>query len=146
MCNSIIVSTTSGQNLSALPTDLFQFRPPTEDDQTFARQYLKYPHIWYLSGRDGGCSCHFRHLLAESSDLGFRGPEEWWDEDTDEVESTQAVYDTFKSLVESNERVDLINAWNDKMTENWQSIEISLTVVTRESFRFFENFRFEINP
>jgi len=144
MCNTIYLSTTSNQDLSALSGSYFQIVQPTTEEVEFAEKYLRYAHVWALLGPHGGCSCHFRHLLAESSDLGFRDLEEWWDEDNDHVISTRAVYDSFKSLVDRGEKLDLINAWEFHMTDDWECIDVSLAGVTRETFRFFEDFRFEL--
>ncbi len=144
MCNTIYLSTTSNQDLSALSGSFFQIAQPTTEELEFAREYLRYPHVWSLLGPHGDCSCHFRHLMVESSSLGFGGREDWFGEDDDDVNATQAVYDTFKILVDSGEKIDLIDGWNHEMTDDWESIDVSLAEVTRDTFRFFEDFRFEL--
>ena len=141
MCYVIYLSTTSEEALDDLPRDLCRFAPVTDADDMELVELLAHPQRWYLESRYGGCSCHFRHLGGES-DMCFDPPEEWCPEDDDDVESTAAVYDFLARIVESGHKLDIISAWNGTSPQEIKDLPVSLHAVPRDSFRFFENYRF----
>jgi hypothetical protein len=141
MCYTIFLSTTSAEALDALPYELYQFVRTTEKEDQTIGDLIKYPHRWYLTGQYGGCSCHFRHL-GEGSDMYFSPPEDWSPEDADDIESTGAVYDALAHIVTSGHRLDLVDMWNGTDPADIRDLPISLSNVSRDAFRFFENHRF----
>lgn len=144
MCYTIFLSTTSPEALDALPSHLYQFSRPTEAEVKAIGGLLKHPYHWYLTGPYGGCSCHFRHL-GEGSHMYFSAPEDWDPEDAEEIESTMAVYDALAHILASGNALDLIDLWNGMGPEGVKDLPVSLRDVTRERFRFFENYRFVLS-
>jgi hypothetical protein len=52
------------------------------------------------------------------------------------------VYDVFKRIVAEGHRIDVLDSWNGEDLEKIRSIEVPLSTVPRDAFRFFEGFRF----
>lgn len=146
MCHVIHVSTTSLEDFLQLPTDHYRFEQPDEATDKESLGLLKHPNKWYLSGRHGGCSCHFRHFHGFGLVSDFWPPKDWYPEDDDEIEATAAVYDVFARIVAEGHQLDMLDTWNDEGLDSVVSISVSLSQVPRESFRFFENYRFEMVP
>ena len=153
MCYSVYVSTTSDEDLSVLPPGHFHFVPvegttfslgETTYDDTEALAWLTYPHKWYLSGRHGGCSCHFRHWDSGQVEPTFERPVDWFPEDQDDVDSTNALYDELARIVQAGHQVDLIDTWNSENLENASSLTLSMSALPRDAFRFFLNVRFDL--
>ncbi|MFI5387579.1 MAG: hypothetical protein ACHQ50_15835 [Fimbriimonadales bacterium] len=145
MCYSIYISTTTDEDLAALPSTLFRFERDPEAETPAMRDLLAHPHRWFLTGQGGGCSCHFRHVMGES-DFGFGPPVDWYPEDEDDVESTHAVYEVFARVVNSGHQVDVVDMWSDMMPQYVDPMEVSLSQVPAESFRFFDGKRFILRP
>jgi hypothetical protein len=136
MCYVIYLSTTSDEDFRALAETQFSLYR-AED----APDVLYHPHRWYLECQYGGCSCHFRHL-HESAEMCFGPPEDCPPEDDDDIEATAAVYDLIKRLVQSGHGVDLVDTWSDELRSPTPTLEVSLSKVARESFRFFHGYHF----
>ena len=79
-------------------------------------------------------------------DLGFGHPVDWFPEDDDDIESTSAFYNFMAHLVWQGYKFDLIDLLEQSGPECIRQLVVSLSEVPRESFRFFENYRFEIVP
>lgn len=146
MCYEIYVSTNSPEDLGMLSRNLFRFGQPDEEREAGPIAMLSYPNKWYLSGRYGGCSCHFRHLSIWSESLGFGAPEDWFPEEVEEVESTAAAYDLFSRLVAEGWSLEALDTSSGANLGDMKSMKVSMGEVPRDSFRFFENFRFEFTP
>lgn len=149
MCYSVFISTTSAEDFSLLPTSLYRFEIPDNDSDAEPLGVLKHPHKWYLASRYGGCSCHYRHESADNtSETGpsqtFGPPEDWCPEDAEYVESTAAVYDVFQRVIAEGNQLDALDIWNGADVGIVRAINVSLARTPRESFRFFENHRFEL--
>lgn len=143
MCYSIYLSTTSQEDLSRLPSTLYNFLPLTEDDEPDIIHLLDYSARWYLQCQYGGCSCHFRHL-AVGSDMDFAPPEDWFPEDSEDIEATQAVYDVLAGILADGHQVDLMDVWSDAQPEEITVLDVSLSEVQQDTFRFFENHKFNL--
>ncbi len=143
MCYLIYISTTSKEDLSALPSKLYRFLPVTEDNDPDIINLLAHPMRWYLQCQYGGCSCHFRHL-STSNGLDFAPPEDWAPEDADDIESTKAVYHVLLGMLADGHKVDLIDLWNNTKPEAISALDVSLSEVDQDSFRFFENHKFNL--
>ena len=85
MCYMAIVSTTSEADLTTLNTPLVQFSRNVNAIPEAA--LLRYPNKWFLGSKDG-CSCAFRHLDQNATDLGFSEPVDWWEEDQEDIDAT----------------------------------------------------------
>jgi hypothetical protein len=143
VCYSIYLSTTSGEDLTTLSATLFSFERVAEADKDFLAPY---PHCWRLIGEGGGCSCHFRHTGVEGTDLEFRHPEGWAPEDEDEIAATLAVYDVFAGILAAGHELEVADLWEGTPPEVAQTVEVSLSQVPPNSFRFFEDHRFILKP
>src|SRR5579862_3037159 len=99
MCYLIHVSTSSTEDFSQLPTDLYRFEHANQQCDEEPLKLLKHSNKWFLSCRYGGCSCHYRHLECVGRDPESGPPEDWFPEDDDDIESTAAVYDVFARVI-----------------------------------------------
>ncbi|KAA3646860.1 MAG: hypothetical protein DWP95_03395 [Proteobacteria bacterium] len=138
----IVLSTTSPQDLTQYNTDLLTFE--RELTSLAIDNELTYPERWFV-GSKHGCSCGFRNLSTSSIDLGFGVPEDWYPEETDDIEATIEFYLVIKKLLSEAHQVDCIDAWDN---QDDQSSLLGTTVVNMNSvepneFRFFENHKFE---
>lgn len=145
MCYVVYLSTTFAEDLGTPGGGLFNLIPVDDDDAEEAIDLLSFPNRWYLESKHGGCSCHFRHWCEVNGDE-FGPPEEWFPEDMEDVEATQAFYDLVSGLVSGGHFVDLVDAWSMTPKEKIRTLDVSLSEVKREAFRFFENARFVIRP
>jgi hypothetical protein len=143
MCYLIYLSTTSQEDLSRLPSKLYYFRPLTEEDDPAIINLLDNPVRWYLECQYGGCSCHFRHLDG-GSETDFFPPADWMPEDADDIEATKAVYDVLARLLAEGHKVDLVDIWENTPPEAITVLDVSLSEVDRDSFRFFEHRKFTL--
>jgi hypothetical protein len=145
MCHSIYFSTTSDEDLTLLPQDLFIIYRAYHEYNTDELSVLRYPQTWHLVCQYGGCSCHFRHVLKYSPELRYFSPVEYWcPEDDDDVESTSAIYDVFVRLVSEGHSVDVLDIWEGDEVTSITSITVSVSEVPRDAFRFFDGVRFEL--
>ena len=142
MCYMTLLSTTSDANLTLGNNDLVRFSQtlPGIPEEI----YLRFKNKWYI-GSQSGCSCEFRHLYIGSVELGFGLPEDWYPEGPHQIEATLQVIATIRSLVDSGESVECIDAWahgEAAPTAIAGEIEVNLSELSDEAFRFFENHRF----
>ena len=144
MCYLVMVSTTSEADLAALNTPLVLFSKDVSAIPEAA--FLRYPNKWFLGSKDG-CSCGFRHLDQNATDLGFSEPVDWWEEDQEDVDATLQVVEAFYKILHGGDKLDCIDAWaNDsKEPKNLAGdLVVDLNEVGAKSFRFFEGYRFEL--
>ncbi len=142
ICYITLLSTTSENDLTINNNELVQFS--SELPGIPEEKYLNFKNKWYI-GSKSGCSCDFRHLYVGSVDLGFGEPEDWYPEETSNMEATHQVTAVIRELVEKGELVDCIDAWAHGQKEAAPlsgNIDVNLAKVNNSSFRFFENHRF----
>ncbi len=144
MCFTIYLSTTSGEDLSLLPSKLYQFIPLTMEYSADIIKRLDYPNPWFLVGQYGSCSCQFRHLI-ELNDMWFGPPKDWCPEDPEDIEATKAVYQIFAKLVADGHSIDLIGLWSGREQAPLTNMTVSLSEIGEDSFRFFENYKFNLH-
>jgi hypothetical protein len=145
MCYTVFVSTDSDLDLGALPSAEFIFAPASDADIASLEGLMKHRNVWYLSGKYGGCSCHFRHL-TRGSDWEFSEVVDWHPEDEEDVNSTQEVFDALAGIVLAGCSVDIVDLWANERPEDMRQFVVKLSEVDRCAFRFFENSRFELVP
>lgn len=164
MCYSVYLSTTCEDDLSllkyedftlesiALSNELDDMGDMDNSEEAQLLRLLTYSNYWYLSGKYGGCSCHFRHDGSLDLPEGFEGqkpsfgsPEDWRHEDEEDVESTKVVYDWLTSMLSVGHSIDLIDWWTDSNPEKLQIFDVKLQDVPREEFRFFGNGKFNLS-
>jgi hypothetical protein len=158
MCYVIYLSTTSDEDLGLLPQDDYIISRPTEADPPAILALLSHPNQWVMLCRYGGCSCHFRHssrgwLPGAKSGTGveaslpyFSPVEDWSPEDDDDVDATARVYDLVSRVVAEGHSMDLIDVLEGVVREEIRTLDVSLGSISRESFRFFENYKFVFAP
>ena len=148
MCCTIYLSTTSQLDLSTLASSNLTLTRVSEADDMNMLALLSHMNQWHLSGKHGGCSCHFRHTLqnwtnAEIIDIPiFQPPQDWCLEDQEDVESTKAAYDLFSVLLGQGDQIDLIDYWNGTEPDEMENLLVKLCDVPRDHFRFFEDYKF----
>ncbi len=141
MCYMILLSTDSDEDLSKHNVELVQY---TRDMPGLAEEaYVKYPNQWFVESRHG-CSCGFRHLHVSSIDIGFGLPEDWFPEESDDIESTLIFVNTVKELLALEAKVDCIDAWDnqDDSCDLSGIINVDLNSMKEGVFRFYENHHF----
>jgi hypothetical protein len=143
MCFLIYLSTTSPEDLRLLPSKLYHLLPLSKEDDPAIANLLENPSQWFIECQYGGCSCHFRHLMT-GGDLWFSPPEDWFPEDADDIEATKAVYDLLSKMLAEGHKVDLVDVWVGTKPEAITERDVSLSEVDRDSFRFFENRKFNL--
>ena len=140
MCYSLILSTTSDEDLAERSSELVHFSRDLPGIVEESR--LQYPAVWYV-GSKSGCSCTFRHL--HSPDLGFGEPEDWYPEQADEIEATLRLIKIIRELVERGFCVDCFDAWAEEGSSSAPAgrISVDLGAVPNEAFRLIENHYFD---
>jgi hypothetical protein len=140
MCYELILSTTSDADLSQFNDDGLRFDNSYPDRASFA--HLLYPHKWYIGSRTG-CSCAFRHLYEPEH--GFGAPEAWFVEGPADIEATLKFIRLVRSLIAKGERVDCVDLWagSDVAPHPPISMNVDLSQIREEEFRFFENYHFD---
>ena len=146
MCYEIYLSTTSPRDLGTAGDGVICLERWEEADPDQAVSLLQYPHRWYLSIRPGECSCPFRHWQEIDGELYPAMESESPDEFAEELAATARAFDLFADIVSAGERLDLVDIWKDTALEEMRSKALSIQAVSRENFRFLENFRLEFTP
>jgi hypothetical protein len=96
-------------------------------------------------GAHTGCSCGFRHIVAQQPVPYFDGmfPEE--DEDPKDRESTAALIVLLKSLLAPGESLTVYPVWFDSKAEPpLGTIHLRADELSAETFFFVEQFLYEI--
>ena len=138
MCYALILSTTSGTDLSRFNSEEIRFDKNIPD--RLPSQHLLYANQWYVGSRTG-CSCSFRHLYGP--EFEFSAPEDWFPEEKADIEATLSFIHLIRSLANKGEHVDCIDAWEGDHTEALHLRPVNLNQVRDEEFRFFENHHFD---
>ena len=137
MCYTVLLSTTSDEDLSARNTHRLRFS--TERLDVAAAQTLKFPHQWHV-GSASVCSCSFRHL--HDAELGFGEPVEWFREEPEHIAATLEFIDVVRRLAENGDSVDCIDVWAGDPPRPLVARDVDLRSVDDRAFRFFENVHF----
>ncbi len=141
MCNLVYFSTTSAEDFLLIESDDFSIERPEADQFGSDLGALAYSNRWLLICQYGGCSCHFRHVIEPGE---FTEPQDWSPEDDDDVEATKSAYDFFARIVMEGHFLDIIDVWPGADTASFPTFDVPLSSVSRDTFRFFENCRFEV--
>jgi hypothetical protein len=139
MCYLVYISTDFEGDLSQHNSALISFEKDFTSADTEIIDLLHYKYRWYV-GSKAGCSCTFRHL--SSIELGFGEPVYWYEESSDEIEATKIFYDEISSLISQGNKVDCIEIWAGTKKDQIKRLEVDLSSVPRDAFRFFENHHF----
>jgi hypothetical protein len=140
MCYALLLSTTSGDDLSQFNSETLRFDHTIPENLSFNN--LLYPNKWYVGSRTG-CSCSFRHLYGPEFEFGI--PEDWFPEEKSDVEATLKFIRLVRSLLSKGARVDCIDRWagSDAEAVNVPLLPVNLNQIQDEEFRFFENHHFD---
>jgi hypothetical protein len=141
MCNELMLSTTSEEDLTAHNNELVQFSAELRAIADVSS--LKYPRKWYIGSRSG-CSCSFRHWLRDNGEPEFGEPEDWREENPADIAATLQVIAIIRGLVVQQESVDCLDVWNpqEALPTVTNQREVALGAVSDREFRFFENYHF----
>jgi hypothetical protein len=143
MCYELILSTTSGDDLARFNDEGIRFDNSPPDHPSFS--HLLYSNKWFIGSRTG-CSCSFRHV--HEPEQGFGVPEEWFLENPADIEATLKLIRLVRSLIARGERVDCVDLWagSDASPGTPPRMDVDLSRVRDEEFRFFENYHFDFVP
>lgn len=137
----LLLSTDSKENLAVHNCELLSFSralPGLSEEPL-----LQHKEKWFV-GSKSGCSCSFRHLYVGSVELGFGEPEEWYPEESEDIQATLKFIGIVRELVSDGASVECIDAWSHgaELANLAGSIEVNLFELSNSQFRFFENHRF----
>jgi hypothetical protein len=76
-------------------------------------------------------------------DLGFSLPESWYPENEIDVEATKRFESVVRSLVANGHKVDCVDRWEGATTFDIDTLNVEITKLPEDYFRFIENYRFE---
>jgi len=140
MCYALLLSTTSGDDLTQYNTEALWFETTIPD--ILSTHDLLYPNQWYVRSRTG-CSCSFRHLYGPQFEFGF--PEDWFPEEKADIEATLLFIRLVRSLLSKGACVDCIDLWagSDAGDVDAPLLPVNLAQIRDEEFRFFENHHFD---
>ena len=140
MCYELSISTTSNIDLSQFNDERILFDNSHPERPSF--NHLRYPNKWYIGSRTG-CSCSFRHLYEPEH--GFGTPEDWFLEQPSDIEATLKFIRLVKALIAKGERVDCVDLWagSNPSTGSPVHMNVNLSRIRDEEFRFFENYHFD---
>jgi len=141
MCYRVYISTDSDEDLSKRNSELVRFEKVTDPNADSCTRLLDFPNKWYV-GSKSGCSCTFRHLKL--GDLEFGEPEDWYEEEQDELDATRELYSTLVYLMSLGHKVDLVDQWHGALREDITTLDVSLADVSESAFRMFENHKFRL--
>jgi hypothetical protein len=141
MCYSVYISTDSPENLSSKNTELLLLKKVGSKTEDSSISLLSYPNIWY-AGSHHQCSCGFRHIMSE--ELGFSEPVDWYEEESKDIEATKQFYRIIKEQIDRGFKIDIVDKWEGTELNSIKRLEVNLSQVSENEFRFFENYLFEI--
>jgi len=140
MCYCVLLSTTADKDLSEHNVPPYVvFQRDLSHCESGAAEALRYPRKWFV-GIKSACSCTFRHLSAVH--LGFAAPEDWCPEEPEEIEATGQFYDVVAGLLSAGKKVDCVSRWAGSPKNAIKHLDVDLSSVPRDTFRFFENHHF----
>ena len=139
MCYLVYISTDFEGDLSRHNSALIRFEKDFSNCAPEVMDLLLYKYFWYVASK-AGCSCTFRHL--SSIELGFGKPVDWYEEPSDEIEATKIFYDAVSNLISQVNKLDCIEIWAGTRRDQIKYLEVDLSSVSRNAFRFFENHHF----
>lgn len=144
MCYMTVLSTTTDRDLTDFDTAGVTFS--RELPGLPAERFLAYPHRWYV-GSAHGCSCGFRHLMAENfAALGFAAPVDWFEEDPADIAATLELVRALRCIVADGARVDCVDAWEGDQRDKSRlagTVVVDFAEVADEAFRLIENYHHE---
>lgn len=144
MCYLTVLSTTTDRDLAAFNAEGVSFSRDLPGLP--AERYLKYPHRWYVGSADG-CSCAFRHLMAENfADLGFAEPVDWFEEEPAHIAATLRLVQALRQIVADGARLDCVDAWEGDHREAADlagEVVVDFSEVPAAAFRLIENYHHE---
>lgn len=148
MCNFILLSCDSDIDLTKLEPEWLCCQELGENKLALNPevQYLSYANKWLITSQTSpGCGCGFRHEIHINHEMGFGEPEDWYDEDADDILATKAFYRVIKALVNQGYRVDSFDLFdnNDGITTLLDRLDVDTQDISADAFRFFEQVVFD---
>ena len=136
MCYTLYISTDSNKDLQSNNSALVQFKRIDASEEDVMTAMLNLENKWFV-GSATNCSCTFRHLY--STGLGFGEPQDWYPEETDEVEATKKLYKVISDLLDDGSKVECLDVWTGAKPADISILEVQLDTVSEKEFRLFEN-------
>jgi hypothetical protein len=138
MCLTLYLATRDEQPLSQSPALRVEAVTPAAEN---VRQWFSLPAVRFI-GADTGCSCGFRHVIAEE-------PIEYWDGMFGELDakqnSTSALVALIRELTAAGGEVQLYPLWNDEVDVKPKgTIELRADTVDPRTFFFVEGFFYRV--
>jgi len=143
MCYMVYISTDNPTDLTIRNSELLRFEKVTALKADPCLSTLEFPNKWEV-GSKSGCGCTFRHLCTGSIELGFGEPEDWYQEEKDELDATSLLYKALNEILESGYQVDLVDRWEGAQPDDITTIEVSFDEVSEVAFRMFEGHKFNL--
>lgn len=133
MCDFIVISTNSSEDLSHLEHDTACFSKDIRFEQPL--ELLKYHNQYRLFEKESACGCFFRVF---DPNLGMIAPQEWLDESNDNLDNTYFAYDHIKRLLSEGYQVDCISIWTGQTPDDevFDYGTVNLDQIDRDTFAF----------
>jgi hypothetical protein len=137
----LLLSTDSEKDLSQHNSKLIAFKrelPPLAEVLE-----LRFLNKWFVASREG-CSCGFRHLHTSAIDLGFDTPQEWYEEDPEDIAATLEFVAVIQALIGNGQQVDCIDVWGHETASSTtvDTISVNLSALQSGAFRLMEGYHF----
>lgn len=150
MCYMVYISTNCPDDLSALSSHAVRFEQPKAENYTpcpaiFNSHKTLGCQTWYV-GSATGCSCTFRQLCKESIELGFDIPQEWYPEDSEEIQATLLLYEILCDIVQRGFSLSLLDCWSGDEHLDPNPLEVSCSAIAADQFRLYEGYQFIFKP
>ncbi|MCE1246110.1 MAG: hypothetical protein LWY06_05655 [Firmicutes bacterium] len=140
MCNLLYLSTTGDLVPSQCNHSGFLFfEKITREDYPRIGEVLLYDNLWFVSNKQGGCSCGFRNTHNDISDFGFYEPLDWAKEEEENIIATKLLYQVIRGLLDSGHGVDILEDWDELPPEEFSEMEVDLNEVREEQLVFYVN-------
>jgi hypothetical protein len=148
MCNFILLSCDSGIDLTNFENEWLCFKALKDNDLALNPEvkYLSYANNWLITSQTSpGCGCGFRHVMHINHGMGFGEPEDWYEEDTEDILATKAFYRVVRTLVNQGCQVDSFDLFdnNEGITTLLNRLDIDTQHISADAFRFFEQVVFD---
>jgi hypothetical protein len=133
MCHIIFVGTNCPDDMAQFNDESLPFRMQRE---TSPSEFFEFgpdlSHVWSAS-RWGGCSCHFRTYHWVNEPFAFGPPEDWMQDEPDDLAATRHLYRCLTSLLKDGWRVELFCSQEDSPVP-LRKLTVNLTTVSELDF------------
>ena len=134
MCYELYISANNPLK-EQLKSEYVSFEQINDAQRNNLSSHLKHEFNYYI-GSKAGCSCSFRYW---ENDFGFTEPQDWTDEDPDDIKGTIALYKAIINLFPSSTLITIIPTWCGDDIPSQETELINLDSIAENKFIIFTN-------